>query len=237
MSDTKTTVQFPQHADAAETVIAVDPRALAKLHAQADAELTRVAVAVAAPLSQELRDYYTMEYESISDELIENESMGEGRVGLYLGVWSVGVASVGALIASETSTALKSVAVVGLSVLLVLGLLTAARLVHRNHVTDVLVDAKCRLRRALRPAGADLSLLPWKPGEVKERRHTLRHTGLLHVVCLANAVVPAGIALVMRSLNVEVWKWVGSAFGATLVLQLGFIAWLNHRAWKKRADR
>jgi hypothetical protein len=248
MSDTKTVVKLPEHAEAAETVVAVDASLLAKLHANTDAAVTRVAVAdaavtrvaVAAPLSDELRDYYTMEYESVSDELIENESMGEGRVGLYLGVWSVGVAGVGALIASEPSTeraraeALDSVAVVGLGVLLVLGLITAARLVHRNHVTDVLVDAKCRLRRALQPAGADVTLLPWKPGEVKARRNTLGHTGLLHVVCLANAVVPAGIALVLRKLSPGILSLAGSAFAATLVVQLCAIFWLNHRAWRLR---
>ena len=193
-------------------------------------------------LSPAERDFYTREYDRIGAELVENESMGEGRVALYLGVWSAAVGGVGAIVsvAGSLSHALVSVALVGLAVVLALGLVTAIRILKRNHHTDELIDALMRLRHLLRPLDSELivAAFPWEDDKVltKECRHAVLHAGLLQVVCLANAVVPA-LGLVALWRDAAAPAYVGATVVAALILQLSCVFAANRAAWSKRQQK
>ena len=178
-------------------------------------------------------DLYAREYDHISNELIANESMGDGRVSVFLGIWSASLAGVGAILANEAELGkLKLVMFVALVVVLALGVVTSVRISKRNYQTDKLIDALCRLRVLLCPTGDPVfyAALPWTDDskadhelEAKARRPAVRHWGLLHVVHLANAATVAVGVLLALALVSGTWvegQWLSLlAGGLTWVLQ------------------
>ncbi|HZS35651.1 MAG TPA: hypothetical protein VFF06_02435 [Polyangia bacterium] len=171
------------------------------------------------------RELYLYEYDRLGAAFAENESMGEGRVSLYLGVWTAAVGGVGLLLDKESSAAqspqlpeLKKLAVAALSALLVLGVVTLVRIQKRNLHTDELIDAMARVRRLLLlPASVELFYVVtgWKSGmkerRIKPRRDALLHGGLSHVIYLANATVPVLAALLFtRELAILLPLTIGS---------------------------
>ncbi len=177
------------------------------------------------------RDLYAREYDHISSELIANESMGDGRVSVFLGIWSASLAGVGAILANEKELGkLKLVMCVALVVVLALGAVTSVRISKRNYQTDKLIDALCRLRVLLCPSGNSLfyAALPWTDDpkadqqlEAKACRPAVRHWGLLHVLHLANAATVAVGLLLALALASGTW-----VAGQWLALLAGGVAWV-----------
>jgi hypothetical protein len=204
---------------------------------------TAQAAARPTELSSELREYYALEYERIAGELIDNEAMGEGRVTLYLGVWSAVMAAMAGLasIASDGKPLhpdLISVALVGLAVVLALGAATAVRIARRNYVTDGLVDALCRLRSLIRPREAHLNVLPW-PDElvIRNERPWALHVGLLQVVGLANAALPAmGVLLLVPKGAPMLWSMLLATL-LSLAIQMRIARKYNRRDYLERQQK
>jgi hypothetical protein len=191
-------------------------------------------------VSVEAREFLAREYDRIGAELIESESMGEGRVALYFGIWSAAVAGVGAIMVSAESNhpAVTSVAIGGLTVVLLLGVVTTVRISRRNYNTDKLIDSLCRLRYLLLPNNAALirAALPWTDEQTKGRRKVLLEAGLLQVLYLANAVIPALFIVAACKRDTEMHLLVVAASSA-LLLQLLLVFCSNRKAWKSRRKR
>ncbi len=199
-----------------------------------------------APVSPEARAFYEREYGRIGDELLQNEAMGDSRVGSYLGIWTAAVGGVAAIATSndtELRDALIPIIIAGLAVVFLFGAVTLARIVKRNYGTDRLIDSLARLRRLLGPEVSEWnpSALPWNDHEgeaslTKQRRPILLHAGLFHVVVLANAVVPALLIVGLERQETGWWQ-VSVALVGTLALQLGIVWACNKRALDKRRQR
>jgi len=205
-------------------------------------ERTERGMTVSVELLLTEREFCNREYERIGAEFIENEAMGEGRVSLYLGVWSAALGGAGAILSlsDPVPRPLATVALVGLVVVLALGVVTAVRILKRNYQTDQLVDSLMRLRYLLRPAEGTLSAaaLPWNDREdlTKRCRRAVRDVGLLHVVCLANAVVPA-LWLVICFQVAAAPAYVATAVMAAVILQLLAVDRANQTAWEERREK
>jgi 8-oxo-dGTP diphosphatase len=191
------------------------------------------------------RDTYAVEYQRLGAELIGNESMGDARASLYLGLWGGGVAGVAALVSQpprDDATTVAPLVALGLVVLLLLGCVTLARIGRRNHRTDQLSDALVNLRSLLfveSPALLDRAagwgdLEPDQTLKVKERRPTIGHAGLIQVIGVANAVVPCLIALVLGVNRPEI---LGAAMVAGLLAQLAVVHVWNGRQFDERVNR
>ena len=179
------------------------------------------------------REFYTREYDRIGTELVENESMGEGRVALYLGIWSATVAGIAAVV-SEQATVPAELALAGLLVVGALGVVTTVRIAKRNYRSDALIDSLSRIRRLLYPHGVRVdAALPWDVFSTKPQRPVIWHAGLLQVLYLANAVVPtlAGIVLRLEPLNIAI------SFVAVMAIQLILVFSSNQRDWVKRKNK
>jgi len=190
-------------------------------------------------IPENVREFYAREYERIGAELVENESMGEGRVALYLGVWSVALASVAAM-ATATSPPeafVSSVVLAGLSVVLLLGVVTTSRVVKRNFHTDELIDSLSRIRQLLSPEAKWIipSAMPWNDdiSLTRPRRPVLLHAGLLHVLCLANAVtVTLGLVVVLQT-RTSVAAVIG-VLAASVLAHFPVFYYCNNRAAGRR---
>lgn len=187
---------------------------------------------------REGRDFYIREYDRLGAELVANEAMGEGRVAIYLGVWSAAVAGVGALLtfADDRAAELVSVALVGLLVVLALGVVTIARIAKRNHRTDEFIDALSRLRVLLAPQGSGriFAALPWTDRLTQGCRPAVLHAGLLQVACLATSVVPALAVVVLRLGGAATAFLAVSVVVITLLIEAVVILRWNRRALRKR---
>lgn len=179
-------------------------------------------------LDLEMRDACTREYERIGSELVQNESMGDGRVNLYLGLWGVAVAGVAAVLSNDShGEQLRPLVTLALVVLSWLGVVTLVRIVRRNQRTDELVDALVRFRYLMLGPSRPLydAAAPWKDWDcakcreprvaIKKRRRAFWQAGLLQPVYLANSGVPPMLGLV----------WL-EAFPVLLVVASGGLALL-----------
>jgi hypothetical protein len=115
----------------------------------------------------------------LGSELLSNEQSGEGRVGLYLGVWSAAIAG-GATLGSSSAEVierLKPLAAAAVPVLVLLGLTTLLRILKRNYQTDSLTDSLGRLRRLMIEQQFEASrieaALPWRRLEPVSRLETM----------------------------------------------------------------
>ena len=181
-------------------------------------------------LEDDEREMCTREYERLSAELSANESMGDARVSVYMGVWTAAMG--GALVVTEGSA--KPFAAM-LFPLLVLGVVTLARIVKRNHKTDELIDALTRFRELLLVGSSGLfqRASPWDSGLLKKRRPAFLHLGLLHVLYLANASI-AGLAPALLGVPVAFCVGVGAASWLIQVCAVGLASTHAHR---KRSER
>jgi drug/metabolite transporter (DMT)-like permease len=186
-------------------------------------------------LTEGEREFVLAEYSRLGAELTENESMGEGRVTLYLGVWSAVLAAVGSLLFSEEKNpdGVRGIVFAALFVVLLLGVVSIKRVLKRNHHTDELIDALVRLRGLLNVGPEVQRALPWSDESAKSKR-SIWDVGLLQILVITNSIVPA--VAVLYVWPKETW-YAPLTAGAALIVHGVVLRAQNEKAHSHRLKK
>lgn len=185
-------------------------------------------------------DFILEEYKHLTDSFLRNEELGERRVNFFL---TFTTTAIGALVAIREffgDVEMKNFYIGFCAVLLALllfGIVTLMRIIHRNLVTDKYLRGLARIRRYYADTDKEnpniLPYLPYKtfddfPQRKKERKdiYSLGNGGLLETVALVNSLIMAALLALFAFYRLE-WRdwnlWLAPILGFVVTWSLQFI--------------
>lgn len=185
-------------------------------------------------------DFILEEYKHLTDSFLRNEELGERRVNFFL---TFTTTAIGALVAAReffNDVEMKNFYIGFCAVLLALllfGIVTLMRIIHRNLVTDKYLRGLARIRRYYADVDKEnpniLPYLPYKtfddfPQRKKKGKdiYSLGNGGLLETVALVNSIITAALLALFAFYRLE-WRdwnlWLAPILGFVFTWSLQFI--------------
>ena len=180
-------------------------------------------------------DFILEEYKHLTDSFLRNEELGERRVNFFLTLTTTVIGALAAIreIFGDIDM-MKFYIGFGAALLAVLlfGVVTLMRIIHRNLATDKYLRALARIRRYFADSDqGTIKILPYMPYKLfddqPQRRkkwadiYSFGNGGLLETVALVNSVITAALCGLFAFFRLE---WIGWNFWLAPIV--GFIfAW------------
>jgi 8-oxo-dGTP pyrophosphatase MutT (NUDIX family) len=176
--------------------------------------------------SNDLKDLLLQDYRYRCEAMWKSEQSGETRVNLFIGLITLCVGAIGALVAKGTSLpaeTLRFLVPAALSALLMVGLVTLARMITRNKNTDLAKHQLDLIRQTFKDH-FDEGFVRYNlfPGIAPRG-----FGGLAHTVAVMNGLLCAGIVAAVVVPLSEVRLATVAADGLAIVLAFGAAVWLQ----------
>jgi len=196
------------------------------------------------PSNEAARQFLLAEYARFSEAFWRNEETGETRVNWFIGIVTAALAGLAALLTKAEGPLVRdhiqTILLIGLTALLVFGIVTLARMLTRNERTDQYKHAIDSIRQKFQDHfDCDQILFQYNPlgGPWKDKGPKRKLGGLVHNVAAINALVialGAGVAL-YPYLKESAWPFLAPAI--ILLLSFGAQYWLARKLEQQAKGR